>query len=167
MAERIQRKRTKGSRLADAARRAENYAADHARAIAVLLVLAALTRPLPATVIVDVPPVLAITAFIAVIVAAAVMLILDLYRTQILAADWDTVCDQADQGARAADRHDHELEQIRIYLAARDDPDPDQTITADTVTAHPAVTRNIQTAALRPVPHKRQDTTASLGRPQS
>lgn len=84
-------------------RRVEDYAADHGRAVAVMLVLASTWGRLPGAVIVDVPLPLALAAFIAVIVAAAVVIAAEFYKVNVFAEDWDRVVDDADRGARAAD----------------------------------------------------------------
>lgn len=86
-------------------RRAEDYVADHAQQIALLLVLAALTftRRIPGLVILDVPPWIAITAFVVVIAVAFGLFSLQIYKVNILVEDWERICDDADRGARGAD----------------------------------------------------------------
>jgi hypothetical protein len=70
---------------------------------------------------------------------------LDLYVTHVRIEDFDQTRDDADKGARGVERHEEELEAIKVYLAARDDADTDET------------TANVKIKALRPVPHKREE----------
>lgn len=106
--------------MAAAARRAEDWAADHARAVAVLLVLASMWGRIPGTVILNAPAWLAVTAFIAVIVVAFALLGVEIYKVNVFAESWDQVVDDSDRGARGVERHDVELDEIRHHLASAD-----------------------------------------------
>jgi hypothetical protein len=105
------------------------------------------------------PQWLVVTMLAFVIAAALFRIGLDLYVTHIRIEDIDQLRDDADKGARGVERHEEELEAIKVYLAARDDADTDEmpAVPTDTATAHPAATANVKIEALRPVPHKREE----------
>lgn len=91
------------------------------------------------------PQWLVVTMLAFVIAAALFRIGLDLYVTHIRIEDIDQTRDDADKGARGVERISEEIEEIRVYLAARDDADTDET------------TANVKIKALRPVPHKREE----------
>ena len=72
------------------------------------------------------PQWLVVTMLAFVIAAALFRIGLDLYVTHIRIEDIDQTRDDADKGARGVDRHEEELEAIKVYLAARDDADTDE-----------------------------------------
>jgi hypothetical protein len=72
------------------------------------------------------PQWLVVTMLAFVIAAALFRIGLDLYVTHIRIEDVDQTRDDADKGARGVERHEEELEAIKVYLAARDDADTDE-----------------------------------------
>jgi hypothetical protein len=97
--------------------------------------------------------------------ALAVFVIVDVawnvYRVQAVLDQLDKATDDADKGARGVERHEEEIEAIKIYLAARDDADTDEmpAVRTDTDIA-PKIDvvggAKISVEKLRPVPHKRE-----------
>lgn len=73
-----------------------------------------------------------ITASVAVIVTCLALLGLRVYEAQVYLTEWDDTRSDADEGARGVQRHDEELEEIRVYLAAAADTDELPAVRTDT-----------------------------------